>query len=62
MIDNNIRVVVTAQGLDTGLSPRPPGFDSQLKHQVFFKSLPYFGGDVKLSVLATDLAVVIRSC
>jgi hypothetical protein len=48
-------VVVMAQGLDTGLSPGPPGFDSRLNYQVFFKSLQSFGGDVKVSVPAIYL-------
>jgi hypothetical protein len=55
-------VAVMAQGLDTRLSPIPPGFDSLLNHQVFFKSLPPFGGDVKLSFPATYLVVVVKSC
>jgi hypothetical protein len=38
--------VVMTQGLDTGLSPIPPGF-------------PSFGRDVKLSVPATYLVVVM---
>jgi hypothetical protein len=46
-----------AQGLDTGLSPIRPGFDSRLKHQVFFKSPSCFGGDVKLTVPGTYLVV-----
>jgi hypothetical protein len=28
-------IVVMTQGLDTGLSSKPPGFDSRLNHQVF---------------------------
>jgi hypothetical protein len=30
-----ISVVVMTQGLDTGLSPIPPWFDSRLNHQFF---------------------------
>jgi hypothetical protein len=33
-----------------------------VKSSGFFKSLPSFGGDVKLSVPATYLVVVVRSC
>jgi hypothetical protein len=56
-----VLVVVMAQGLDTGLSTKPPGFDSRLNIR-FFQITTIFRRRCKAVGPGYYLVVVVRLC